>query len=203
MNSAQHIFWLVLLLLVALLVWFVIPSQPKLPTVKEVVKAKEAEVDEIIEQLPNLLNKDGSAIVLDAPQFIGRDNLDRSWKVSAARAFQKRGEAVMNLEQVHVSATSNDDIEVFRVDSPSGIFDDAQNKLIFSNGFSAYVEELNVVGKEAFYNLKNQTIAGRELIVNGKEGRMLSDSFDVDLINNKARLEGNIQMVIILDKKTP
>lgn len=173
-------------------------TQEKAKAFLEDVRQNPEKRRALTQALPEAFRQDTS-LIIENPQFIGRNTQNQAWQVRAARAVQPEGQGALYLEKL-VATVAKKGIQNVHIKAPSGFLDDAQNLLTLQEGFTGIVYNHNTTGEQADYHLRDQQIKGAVLSAWGKYGRMTARTFFADFEKEKAKFTGNVHLQLTLNK---
>jgi lipopolysaccharide export system protein LptC len=143
------------------------------------------------------INFEDREITMDKPHISGFDGTKRSYEIHAATATQALGNAkVVTLETIEAKFALGDDVRA-NLDAVSGIYDSDTQKLKLmggieletSNGYRAELTEADVDVEAG--NVASDT----GVMIEGKEGRITSDSIEVLDRGKHVFFRGNVKVV--------
>lgn len=165
-------------------------------------KALESDnLEEVAQSLPGKLREEAK-IVIQGPSFLGTDKAGKTWQVTAAKAYQERNSTLLNLENVAAHRAAIDPSAVIKLNAPKGNFDDTQSLLHLMAGFTGNLRAMDISGRTANYNLKEQLANGDDFAAYGKNGELLAQVFDANMIDEKFEFTGGVRVKFKLKPKT-
>ena len=134
---------------------------------------------------------------------IQRDQIDYQMtkrKATAEKAYQERNSTLLGLENIDANRAADDPYNAITLKAPKGNFDDAESLLILTEGFTGSVREIAIAGRNANYKMNEQQADGHEFAAYGKNGQLLAQLFEADMLQETAYFTGGVRMQIKLKR---
>ncbi|GEM_PF-5986639 len=207
MAIYRYIFWLTLFSMLLFLAWLMMPERKPEPVnvlniTEEDISALRAaleseDLEKVVQKLPAKLREEAK-IVIQGPNFLGKDKEGMKWNVTAEKAYQERDSTVLGLERVVAKRAEDNPNKKVNLAAPEGQFNDATNTLYITKGYVGLVKDIGVAGRIAEYKMLDQLATGEGFSAKHEDGQMSADSFKANLIAETAEFNGQVRMRIKL-----